>query len=222
GGGPGGFGGGGGGNLDCAGLNECLSGCGEGDDACTDACFGDATPQAQATFTAAIECIQANGGDQNACQAEIEACIGEFDPGPTGDLSCSELNDCLFNCADGDQACGQACFGMATAQAQQQFIAAVECIDANGGNQEACAAEIEACLGGGGPGPGGDLTCGGIFECAGNCPQNDQNCIQGCLAAGTPQAQDLALQLSQCAQNADMNGQDVETACADLINACFQ
>ncbi|MEZ4470684.1 MAG: hypothetical protein R3F60_07785 [bacterium] len=85
-----------------------------------------------------------------------------------------------------------------------------------------CQAEIETCLGGGGnPPPGGNLDCAGIFDCAGACNPNDQNCIQGCLAAGTAQGQDLAIQLSQCAQAADMNGEDVEVACADLINQCF-
>ncbi len=207
--------GGGGGALDCPGIVECLNGCGQ-DQVCAQDCVDQGDPQAQQLINDALACLQANGGDQEACQTEIEACVGAG-PQPMGDLTCSELNGCLSNCAEGDQACVNDCFGQASAEGAALFEAAVTCIQANG--EEACAEEIDACLGGGGP--GGDLTCGGIFDCAGQCPDGDQNCIQGCLGAGTAAAQDQAIELSQCAQEADANGQDVETACAELIEACF-
>jgi|JI10StandDraft_1071094.scaffolds.fasta_scaffold160814_2 hypothetical protein len=211
--------GGGAGALDCPGIVECLNGCGQ-DEVCAQDCVDQGDAQAQQLINDALACLQANGGDQAACQTEIEACVGAG-PQPMGDLTCAELNDCLSNCGEGDDACANDCFGQASAEGAALFEAAGRCIQAAGGDQSQCQEEIEACLGGGGPGPGGDLTCGGIFDCAGQCPQNDQACIQGCLQAGTPAAQDEAIELSQCAQAAEMAGEDVEVACAELIESCF-
>ncbi|MCA9527904.1 MAG: hypothetical protein KC549_16570, partial [Myxococcales bacterium] len=126
-------------------------------------------------------------------------------------------------CPQGDQACIQGCLAAATPAAQDQAIELSQCAqaaDANGEDVEAaCGDLIAACFGE--PPPPGDLTCSEIFECAAACPANDQNCIQGCLQAGTAEAQDQAITTSQCAQTADMNGQDPEVACAAEFEACF-
>ncbi|MEZ4470683.1 MAG: hypothetical protein R3F60_07780 [bacterium] len=91
--------------------------------------------------------------------------------------------------------------------------------DAGQDVEAACADLIAECFGE--PPPPGDLACDEIFECAGACPQNDQDCVQGCLQSGTADAQDQAITVSQCAQTAEMNGQDPEVACAAELEACF-
>ncbi|MCA9526625.1 MAG: hypothetical protein KC549_10060 [Myxococcales bacterium] len=159
------------GGLSCRELNDCLGGCADGEPACGDLCFARATPEAAATFEAAIACLEATGGDYTACRAEIDACLGveicdngvddepdgyadcdDMDcraaPGcePGGSMSCAQLNECLGQCPGDDQRCLTSCFRESTPAAVAAFEAAIACIEANGGAYEPCMDLVEACL----------------------------------------------------------------------------
>ncbi|MFN3198740.1 MAG: hypothetical protein ACE366_10075 [Bradymonadia bacterium] len=226
--------GGGGGNpppagddLSCSEMLTCFQGCGQNDQACLQDCFQRSTPQAQQLYNSIAQCIEANGGNQEACQNEIQACFGDNgggggNPPPGDDLSCNEMLGCFQSCGQNDQACLQNCFQSATPQAQQLYNTIAECIEANGGDQEACQNEIQACFndgGGGGnnPPPGEDLSCSEVLNCFNGCGQNDQACLQGCFMAGTPEAQQIYNDAAVCVQ--ENNGD--QSACEAEIQACI-
>lgn len=188
--------------------------------------------------------------DQN-CPAQIAACEGGGgqpapDPGPgpqpapdpggwEGDAggSCGELLDCLGQCGQ-DQWCFQQCAAAASPEAMMQFDALAGCAEANWCEdwncvQAACGFEANACLGGGGappPGPGAPpggpgLGCPELFACFSGC-FGDGRCYDGCFQQATPQAQQLFIQIDQCAQQSGcFDDWCVEEVCAGPINACF-
>ncbi|MBK9000394.1 MAG: hypothetical protein IPM35_32135 [Myxococcales bacterium] len=82
--------------------------------------------------------------------------------------------------------------------------------------------------GGAGAAPSfGAATCMGILECIVACPDGDQTCLDNCLAAGSPDAQNKLVSLANCvaAQNcADVEcmGQNCTTELADCIDVTAQ
>lgn len=130
--------------------------------------------------------------------------------GQTG-LTCPEIMQCVQNCA-GDQTCAQGCVGQGTVDAQAKINAVATCVQ--GASQgackdkcptleapecdpcisQACKAETDACLGGGGPaqegfGDGCDLAapqCKTGFTCIGvqGGTEGKGFCTKGCTNAG--------------------------------------
>jgi len=90
--------------------------------------------------------------------------------------------------------------------------------------EENCAAEIEACFGGAGPGGGagvpGDANCGEFFTCANACPEGNQGCVQQCFGALSEEGQALFSAWQMCALNGC--GNPPEDACVqdNLENNC--
>jgi len=221
-GGAGGFGGGaggaggGGGNLDCPGVVECLNGCGQDDQACFDDCVSQGDRQAQVLIDDIFACLQASGGDQAACQNEIEACLGAAPP--PGDLDCGGIFDCANACPANDQNCVQGCLAAGTPAAQDQAINLSQCAqeaEMNGQDVEtACADLIEACFPMAAPGNQG---CAQVLDCA--VQAMTQEAAQACYDAGTAAARTAFNDFAGCFN--DNMCMDIECPeCAAEYAAC--
>lgn len=225
-------------NNDCAEIVTCANSC--MDQACVQNCFNNGMREGQDRFNDLLTCIQGSvqsgqctqedfACQNQACTAELTACVGEQGPTMTGNLSCSELNTCFSMCDPNDEACFTDCFGNGTAEAQQQYGAIITCAqNSTCGEDNACinmqcAPEIQACLGGGGPAPApGSLSCGGVFICASSCAQTDSACVQGCLnGVAADQADELEGYLGCLETNNCMDQSCVETNCSAEEAACF-
>jgi hypothetical protein len=156
-------------------------------------------------------------------------------PPPGGMSSCVDIINCISTCIEGDEACFNACLASGSAQAQQQVAAVAQCLGsadcAEGDNQcvqTTCGAEIAACTAGGGgntpppPPPGSNYSCADILFCASNCPGGDQGCVQGCIGAGTPEAQTAIQSYSMClSANQCQDQACVEANCQAEYNTCI-
>ncbi|MEE2756457.1 MAG: hypothetical protein VYA30_07335 [Myxococcota bacterium] len=147
--------------AECIALNQCLGDC-MGDQACLNACYANATPEANQRFEAVISCLRENqcitpAGqldqaclDQN-CRLESERCLGP-QVRPIGQGTCNELLVCLNACQDDDRACANVCVQLSSPASFDLYRAAVDCVQENCiGNdpqcqQQNCGAEINACV----------------------------------------------------------------------------
>jgi hypothetical protein len=135
-------------------------------------------------------------------------------------FSCQVLSYCYRCCAAGDQACFQACDGVASPAGLQQMNALITCTSQNCGAicQPAwecypcaianCASERDNC----GLNPQGTGGCSGIYSCIGACPSLPAEtgdaatcpvdpgltCIDGCFVDSDQQAVDLFIALYYC------------------------
>ena len=135
-----------------------------------------------------------------------------------GDLSCAEITQCFQECASpDDQACVGACVEAGSAEGQQALSAIYTCLEANNNDESRCQAEIEACVGATPPTQTGDLTCAEINACFGDCPENDQACLQTCYGNGTSEAQQTLDTVYACL---DANNND-QAQCQAEIEACL-
>lgn len=184
-----------GGNLSCAEITQCFQDCPENDEACIGGCIDSGSAEGQQTLSAIYTCLEANNNDETRCQAEIEACVGAAPPPPPpGDLSCAEINACLADCGENDEACLQACVESGSAEGQQTLRTAIECIEANNGDQSMCQAEIEACVGA--PPPPGTDTCSVVLNCV--VMATTQAEAQECYAGGSEAARSLFEAFAVC------------------------
>ncbi len=223
---------------DCAEIVNCANSC--QDQNCVQACFNNGTAEGQSRFNSLLSCIQGtvqNGQcaqddfacQNQACEGELNACVGEQGPTMTGDLSCADLNACFSMCDPNDQNCVQECFNSATATAQQQYSAIITCAQGSGCPEtdnacvnNACANEIQACLGGGTTPTVGSLSCGGVFICASSCGQTDSACQQNCLnAVAADQTDELEAYLGCLETNMCQDQACVEANCVMEEAACF-
>jgi hypothetical protein len=157
------------GDLTCQELNGCFSTCPEVPEGqpnpCINDCWSSGSVEAQKTYTAILECLDAQGywdcaqGDNEclsnaeaACQAEFDACF------PPGTMTCKEIFDCMDTCAPTDQACFSNCYQSGTKEAQTMFGEIVDCIIAECGEQATpecedaalkgtCSQQYNECLG---------------------------------------------------------------------------
>ena len=144
--------GGGAGDGDCGGMISCMALCGE-DQACLQACYDDASADAQAAYDAMEACVQPACGDLmndptkaqlcalKNCEDELAGCTG------LGDLGCQGIIGCMQQCGQTDQACMMDCLNDGSAAGQIALL------------------EIEVCL---------------VDNCS-DCNQTDTVCLQGCL-----------------------------------------
>jgi MYXO-CTERM domain-containing protein len=167
----------------CSETYDCIFACPEGDSTCEQVCLDNATPTGGAQLQAMFGCFQqfcANAtGDafqtcaRNNCANQINACFPP-EPTPTGDADCSAVNDCMFECGEGDDACVEGCFEQGTAQAQTEIYNMITCFQErctglSGDDFQTCAytrcgGEVNACFGGAAAEPcdivGGDCETG--------------------------------------------------------------
>ena len=230
------------GNLSCSEVNSCFAMCGETDRACISECQSNSNFDAIVQITAislcfdnAVQsgtCAEADTQCVNqACQAEVSACLGGGGPGggpggspaipaPTrGSLSCGAAYSCAgIRCQPSDMACQQECLAGVSAQeeaALQAFLTCSStamcrdfaCIEAN------CGAEYSACF------PGGDLSCGDFLTCASNCGQ-DIYCAIECELDVSAAGQMPLQALGQCAQMNMCTSYDNCPQCANEYAAC--
>lgn len=145
----------------CTQLDICLSGCDEGDDACTGACFEEADPEVAAAYVAVEECFVASGCSEDdfecieaACddvfEEQADACFGGGGNNSTGNNGgtisgpCADLFICSEDCEDDDLACAQACVDQMSDPAGQSVAQGLlDCIEAQSAE---CEGEDDDCL----------------------------------------------------------------------------
>ena len=225
------------GTGDCAELNRCLGDCPDGDDGCTDGCYRASGDDGFNQFTALAICVgdsQCPAGDgdcqRDACADEFNTCFGPPPPPPMGNMSCEELNECITNCAEGDQLCINNCIGRSTQVAYDALVAAVDCLnqaecdpDDAACRQAACQAEIETCLGPP-PMPMGNGSCLQLNECLNQCGPNDDDCPDDCVRASSPIGYQRFQSAIECIQDAGCMPNDVacqQANCAAEIQLCL-
>ena len=154
------------GDMPCKDLYLCLIGCpaGEAGQICSQECFANGTVEGLGQWDTFINCLDTNGyfdcdeGDDACYQAAWDACNEEFTACAHGDLSCSEMFDCLDTCAPTDQMCATSCLISGTVDAQGQWDSMVDCIVEQCGEQGdaecensalegACSGVYNACIG---------------------------------------------------------------------------
>jgi hypothetical protein len=218
--------------------------------ACTDAARDCATPycataEGQTTGFCTTDCT---GTGQGSCPSgyactpagSISVCAPSSGPGPGpgpgpgSELTCSGIIDCLNQCAQGDNACGQACYDNGNTEAKAQFDALLSCVQQTQCSfqdntcQQQCATQIDSCLGGtsggGGnpppppPPPTGSLTCTQLNDCVGQC--QDQACADMCVQQSDQQSVDLLLAVYNCIDQTGCQAEACNEACGSQINAC--
>ena len=147
-------------------------------------------------------------------------------PAPTPAQNCGELISCVSACAQGDMACQQTCFDIATPNAQNEYNAFSTCAQGAGCApddvqcvQMNCGAELDVCT------PQGNQyqDCGEMVGCLRRCPQDDMSCQQNCLGGATRAAQNSYSALSTCVQGAGCSNTDLNCAeanCGAELDIC--
>ena len=148
----------------CKQIDQCTGTCDEGDDWCVQSCQSSGSFDAQDQLEAVITCLDTNGyfdcaPADEACQAAViqDLCWSEYQGCYFGELTCSQLHDCVFDVCDEDPNCSGLCFQDATNAAQDLFMDWDECIEAQCGEdpedackllaeQGPCGALLIACL----------------------------------------------------------------------------
>lgn len=165
-----------GGQLSCLDLLDCGVRC-NGEQACFEGCWRQATGQAQQQYSAYADCAWSNNCRDAACAEqmcgnEYAACTGRQpqqpqqppqnndpgfdDPGNQGGgavLSCGTVLQCIEGCGGNDQQCNQNCFFQGTNEAQFLYNQLANCAMANFCEnraclQQVCPNELSMCTGG--------------------------------------------------------------------------
>ena len=124
--------------LTCDQLMTCLGDC-AGEATCQQECLDASSPEAQAQYIDMIDCLETYGyfdcpsGDTactdaawNQCQNEVQGCF-------QGQLTCSEILDCMGACPVEEPNCSTECFYDGTVQGQAIYQAIINCIIAECG-----------------------------------------------------------------------------------------
>jgi hypothetical protein len=151
------------------------------------------------------------------------------DQGGVGTGTCVDITDCITEQNCQTQACYQMCLAKGTPEAQQQFVALVQC-----GNQKCgqygddkpmqgaycvysqCREFAEPCA------KTGTSTCMQVLQCAQPCGQNNEECLQACFEQASYDALLKILAIAACAEQncPDMNETCMMTRCMQQIMAC--
>lgn len=134
-------------------------------------------------------------------------CVGGICLEEAEDYSCSEIYDCISECAQNDEGCRQKCYSDGSAEGKQQFENMVSCLNTHCSNLQGdafqecasanCREPIETCLS---LPSNGDLTCEGIYDCFQDCSNDDQECLQECYKNGSEKGQSDYQALSSCVE----------------------
>lgn len=225
------------GTLSCEEIYDCANLCPAGDADCTRQCLGSASQEGLAQARAYESCVQSSGcADTDyaceliTCSTEIRNCFGSVGV-PGGTESCSELNECLGLCADGDTVCSDLCVQRSAPAEYNEFMDVVMCDENSGCNgnidcfNNVCAQEISACLDGGQPND--LLDCTAFNDCLADCA-GDLLCQQACEtnASGIALAQHRAIfecaELNFCTTlTGELDLDCLNLNCSDQLNACF-
>ena len=178
-------------------------------------------------------CGQSSGNPQDRqacvqqhCPEKVTACFGTATS--TGTKSCVDALNCYDGCPhQGGESCQNACFQSATGDAQQQLLALYQCsvdnCNGQGGNcvAEKCTSQLQTCLTGGAPGPGGK-SCPDLMSCTEAC--HDPGCWLDCLKGASTEGTQRFTALTTCVQSKCGWSNDPTCAqqkCGDKISACY-
>jgi hypothetical protein len=150
---------------------------------------------------------------------------------PPGELTCAAFVKCGNDCPDNDAACYQSCQSRTSAKGRAEYDAVVACAKANMCSdssclQEKCAMVVGTCLGvvvqpPPPPPPPMTLTCEGIIKCWNGCPENDEACLDACLAKGSTKGRtDLNALLACGKTNMCQDSACLQQKCGPLFAAC--
>lgn len=195
----------------CQAFYACAGNCATGDAVCIDACLLQASPEGKQEQEALENCLLANncfGLTDDAFSDCLDAyCLDPyFDCFSGGDLAtCIDLNACLSACPDDDGVCSSDCFSTATYEANWDHQHLHDCLTdtcgeippetqpleyepwidcANLAIYTNCGSLGVNCV------SGGELydTCADLIDCLAICPDDDQDCVNGCFDGGSFQA----------------------------------
>jgi hypothetical protein len=222
----------------CPQIWECLSNCGDGDQACVQNCINSAPIEAQIAFNDMVACYQENiwpcwdlcpeqPEDYQDCPAEAVACFDKGFPLCSevtsacfhGDYTCLEMWLCFIGCPNTDQECSQTCLGCGNIEAQGLWDGFITCLDENGyfdcadGDDACYEAAWAKCQDKLQECASGDKNCKTVSECLAACGPMDQACANECLYTGTPAAQDAYFALVDCI--IEQCGEQANAECED-------
>jgi len=146
----------------CRQVYDCIVDCPAGSQTCGLDCYSQGTAQAQSQFDALQNCLTSQCGHLDGqafqtcasqqCGAQIDTCF----PTLTGNATCEQVAGCINACPAADSGCPFACFETGTAQAQQRYIAILDCAEANCASvpegqygqclSTHCGAQLDACF----------------------------------------------------------------------------
>mgnify|MGYP001345003890 CR=1 FL=1 len=226
------------GTTSCSELDGCLRQCSNGDLNCRDRCVEAASPMAFETLVelrtcddeapcspADVACIL------RECEAEYIDCYGSI-ARPVGSATCDELNSCLSQCTNGEQACANICYRMSSEPAYNAFQGILRCIQSSGCpdgdgqcHQRVCEAQFETCFGAATPQPMGTMSCRELNTCLQACPDGDELCLNNCIGRSTQMAYDAFLTAVNCMRDANQCAEDDaecrRMACEMEIEGCL-
>jgi len=227
---------------DCGACPECGDGICNGVETCGD-CPGDC-PCGEGEVCFDDGCCLPDCGEAVCGSDGCGGSCGDCDPGTgctsdgtcvaAGDATCLEIYECRAACPAEDVDCFKACDQAGTVEAQEDYVAWVDCLEATGyfdcpeGDEQCfddafapCEDLVEACL-------QGEDSCGEIFDCQQACPGGDTTCISLCEWNGTPDDQQLVGQLYGCVNEECPDGATWECwleatagVCAVLAEICW-
>ena len=189
------------GDLECVDMYLCLLDCiitGDEDNVCAKKCFAGGTVGANITWSIFIYCLSENGyfdcpeNDQVCYDTAWEECEAEFKECAHGELSCSDMFECMADCEEDDELCGQSCLVHGSLSAQETYEILQVCLESECGEEPdadclasavagACAGDQAACLG-----CQPDCTgkeCGDD-GCGGSCGECTKFCCDKCTGTG--------------------------------------
>jgi hypothetical protein len=134
------------GDMVCVDLFLCIVDCSNGEAGvyCVDHCLANGTTYALKKWAAFLDCLEGtvyfgcDEGDEACMDAASAVCSEEFMECAHGDMSCSEVSECLETCAPADQMCSTYCTLHGTLEAQADWDSVVDCL------VEQCGEEIAA------------------------------------------------------------------------------
>lgn len=143
-------------SISCSEWLDCANVCGQ-DESCVDACTDRLSSTGFDALTALLECAQrvnCTGSVclETLCGSQVDACFAAPPPtAATGALTCGEWVECVRQCSDGDQACGDQCTNSLSATGTEHVQDLFSCMDVHGCNdsacvEESCARELERCF----------------------------------------------------------------------------
>ncbi len=226
------------GSKTCNEIIECQRTCEPTDQACADGCFDSGSREGQGRLMRASACLNAacpNVDDAECpntalsadgpCGVAYAECVAPDEEGS----GCMELNDCLSACAEGDEACSQACVDAASFLGGAELSAVSRCSSDHACNGEAgcmadhCGLEYAQCL----ASSAGTSACGDVADCSSACAPEDQGCADACLDKGTLRAQEVYIKTVLCLSEACPDGDEncvsaaQQDQCAQYVAECF-
>jgi hypothetical protein len=227
------------GELTCAAFVKCGNDCPDNDAACYQSCQSRTSAKGRAEYDAVVACAKANMCSDSSCLQEkcamvVGTCLGVVvqpppPPPPPMTLTCEGIIKCWNGCPENDEACLDACLAKGSTKGRTDLNALLACGKTNMCQDSACLQQkcgplFAACQSGTTPPPpppSMTLTCEGIIKCWNGCPENDEACLDACLAKGSTKGRtDLNALLACGKTNMCQDSACLQQKCGPLFAAC--